>query len=126
MAIRTSSGGWVYRRVRISGLTGLDDPVEAAIVLTSEGRYRLYYIHFRPKPTLHSAISDDGISFTEEAGARFEPTTGPNDPTLLRTPSGWTLWTGPLGQNWATSTDGLNFTRQGEFRINGQLFMPFS
>ncbi len=92
-------------------------------VLLPDGRIRLYYIDFGTIPTknLYSAISNDGINFTEEPGIRFTQN-HITDPDVFY-----------LGGNWVgflskpnvgmqiiriVSSDGLNFIEDATFNWN--------
>lgn len=129
VAINTGANAWIYKRVNIEGASGKPEPVDPTVVLLSDGRYRLYYMHaVSGLPSIYSAISPDGINFTLEEGIRFSA--GANqpvfDPMVLQTADGWLLWTGPDGKYTATSSDGLNFTSTGEFKVDGVPFMTWS
>jgi hypothetical protein len=73
---------WEEKQVDVSGLPDgmcVEDP---SVVLTPQGKYRMYYYEHpyregRPlsrtgRFTIASAISNDGINFQKEAGVRFE------------------------------------------------------
>ncbi|MDD5567393.1 MAG: hypothetical protein PHH01_04330, partial [Patescibacteria group bacterium] len=64
---------------------------------------------------IYSAISSDGLSFTQEAGVRFEHQ-GVFDPDVELVNGTWYMYTGDVETNQvivATSTDGLTFTEKG-------------
>jgi hypothetical protein len=120
---------WVYRRVNISGLPPRfqNRPVDPAAVALGGGRYRLYFMQATPTPSIHSALSSNGVDFVKEEGVRF--TAAPEsvfDPIVLKVRSDWLLWCGADGKFLARSTDGLTFTPAGEFRVDGAGFMPWS
>lgn len=125
----SSDGGqtWRYRRVRINGLApGQPDAVDPDIVRTPDGKWRLYFTSAPPgpgggPPRTYSALSDDGFTFQLETGYRLSvESRGVLDPSALLIGDTWHLFAGGQvttpGANWhATSTDGLNFTRQADF-----------
>jgi hypothetical protein len=120
---------WIYRRVRIAGLSSspAPEPVDPDVVLLDAHRYRLYFMQATPRPTIYSAVSSNGFDFVKEDGVRFP--TKPQaafDPTVLHTQTEWLLWCGPEGHFSARSDDGLNFTSLGDFRVEGVRFMPWS
>lgn len=91
-------------------------------VLLSDGRIRLYYLDFGtlPPTNIYSAVSSDGINFTEESGIRFsQPSPGITDPDVFLVDSTWVMFVSQ-GQTLfrATSTDGLNFTKDVSFNWN--------
>jgi hypothetical protein len=98
-------------------------PVDPDPVLLADGRIRLYYYDISGHPTvesktknkIYSAVSSDGINFTQEDGVRFEEVSI-FDPDVIKVGDTWRLYVGsPAGQTVisAISTDGLNFTKEG-------------
>jgi uncharacterized protein (TIGR03437 family) len=92
------------------------------VIRTFEGRYRMYYVtHNGPERNgIASAVSDDGLNFTREAGMRMSNWV---DPAVIKLPSGqyWMLGLAGLPQPGAPapiasahSADGLNFVVDGE------------
>lgn len=102
------------------------------VVKTSDGKYRMY---FQNAALLKSAISTDGLTFTDETGTRIDKS---NDagltldnvaaPTVLLENGTYTMvYRGTINTRyasdtpnpttqllfWATSTDGLTFTKKG-------------
>ena len=113
-------------RLTISGL-GDKATADPAPVLLADGRIRLFYfdinesrinkpaIGTEPVNTIYSAISNDGINFTQEAGVRFQRQ-GVFDPDVELVNNTWYMYTGDVESNQvivATSTDGLTFTEKG-------------
>jgi hypothetical protein len=120
---------WTYRRLRITGLPERQaaTPVDPCVVLTSDARYRLYFMQAAPLPSFYSAISSNGFDFVKETGVRFTAAPQPCfDPTVLKAGSEWLLWGGPDGKFSARSSNGLDFTPGGEFRVGDARFMPWS
>ena len=141
VAIRTAPRTWVYRRVTVRGALPKppgSDPVDPAVVVLPDGRYRLYYMQGSGGGpaggpggpgglAIYSAISSDGIAFTREPGVRLTPPDRQTfDPTVLKTRAGWLLWTGPDGAHFATSPDGLRFTARSAFTVDGTGFMVWA
>lgn len=95
-------------------------PVDLAPMVLDDGRIRLYYFDISKtmtegveKNTIYSAISTDGVNFTQEEGSRF---THANifDPDVVKVGDAWRLYIGSEQTTLtATSTDGLNFTYEG-------------
>ncbi|MBI3967460.1 MAG: exo-alpha-sialidase [Chloroflexi bacterium] len=116
---------WRYRRVTINGI-GAQQPsaVDPDVIRLPDGRWRLFFTSAPGggpgEPRSYSAISDDGITFQVEAGARLT-VDGRSvvDPSVVRVGDTWHLFAGGRtdrpGANWhAVSADGLDFTRVDE------------
>ncbi len=94
--------------------------VDPAPVLLPDGRIRLFYLDFGTRPTknIYSAVSSDGIHFTEEAGIRFSKD-GITDPDVFRVDSTWVMFLSlpqsGMAMVRAVSSDGLNFTEDTSF-----------
>ncbi len=95
-------------------------PYDPTIVQLADGRFRLY---FTSNPTgnkdriIYSAISDDAITYTLEAGERMNTADDVNyDVAVLLLGDTWHLTTpgpgGPGKAHHATSSDGLTFVEQ--------------
>ncbi len=136
-ASSTNLTEWTYRKVTVNGTNDLGaSPVDPTVERTDEGRYRLYFTS-APKPSdggsqptarTYSAISDDGVTFTVETGARFvDETNFVLDPSVLKVASTWHYFAGGIAtmseaRNYhATSTDGLTFTRASDFGFERML-----
>jgi hypothetical protein len=114
--------------------TGIGDevPVDPAPLLMDDGKIRLYYFDINEGRTgtkstnkIYSAISTDGINFTQEEGVRFAKN-DIYDPFVLKDGSTWRLYVGQIAGNSvvsATSTDGLTFTEEGTAYTGGAV--PF-
>lgn len=122
----TDNGKTWSDRQRVSikgkGIAG-EIPVDPSPFLMNDGSIRLYYFDIsgsrNPNSTspnrIYSAVSSDGINFTQEDGVRFEEE-NIYDPSVIQVGDTWRLYVGkPDNQQVvsATSTDGLNFTREG-------------
>jgi hypothetical protein len=128
--------------IQLAGLPeGMRFPFDPTLVPLPDGRVRLYFTSTRGRrldeapPAIYSAISSDGVSYTFEPGPRFAvegrividcaavlhrgvfhlfaPDNGP-----AGSPPGQNSREG-IGYH-ATSTDGLNFTRQADVEIQGR------
>lgn len=103
-------------------------------VMSDNGQLRLYYVVFPGKPTpgqppgtdtinkVYSALSSDGINFTQEEGIRFEYAQI-TDPDVIKIGSTWFMYIaqGPT-QLYATSTDaGGSFSYKGVIRTTGSV-----
>lgn len=109
---------------------GVADP---QITMTDDGKLRLYYVVFPGGPDtppgqpntgvnkVHSALSSDGINFTEEEGVRFEYSQI-TDADVIKIGQTWFLYAaqGPK-QIYATSVDGNNFSYKGVARERGSV-----
>jgi len=120
------------------------------VIKLSDGRYRMY---FQNAGLIKSAISSDGLTFTDESGTRIDKTNSENltfdnvaAPTVAQLDDGTfvMVYRGTINTRyasntpnpstqvlmWATSTDGLTFTKKGlavDSRsevLNGQLDGP--
>lgn len=103
------------------------------VVKLKDGRYRMYY---QNAGVIKSAISSDGLTFTDEAGTRMDKQNPDNltldnvaAPTVAMQDDGTfvMVYRGTINQRyasntpnpstqlllWATSTDGLTFTKKG-------------
>lgn len=127
--VKSTDEGATWSEPTTLTIEGLGNKATAdpAAVVTDDGQIRLYYFDIN-EPRLsnlvvedeftnkiYSAISDDGINFTQESGVRLEYP-GAFDPDVLYADGTWYMYTGDLKGNKvnvATSTDGLTFTHQG-------------
>ena len=102
------------------------------IVALTDGTFRLYYmVNEKPmtpgvfdptaKNKIMSAVSADGLNFTEEKGTRFEDAQI-TDPDVIKIGSRWLMYLaqGPK-QIVATSADGLTFTYKDAVRDHGSV-----
>ena len=112
-----------------SGQAGADPQA----VMTDNGQLRLYYVVFPNKPApgqppgtdsvnkVYSAVSSDGIHFTEEHGVRFEYAQI-TDPDIIKIGSTWFMYIAQgQKQIYATATDGLSFSYRGLVRNSGSV-----
>ena len=130
VAVSQDAEIWDYYLVNVRGLDTIQpQPVDPTVVLTPDGRYRLYFTSAPPgresKPRSYSAVSDDGFTFEVEPGERFA-VEGQHvlDPNLLLIGNTWYYFAGGVPQSnyHATSADGLTFTRQADIALNNFLF----
>jgi hypothetical protein len=121
--LRSSDNGNSWSEKQIITIDGVDDKVavDPAPYLLPDGRIRLYYFDIGTtrtegldNNTIYSAVSSDGINFTQEEGSRF---TYPAifDPDVIKVGDTWRMYVGTDNQKVlsATSTDGLSFTYEG-------------
>lgn len=121
--LKSSDKGATWSVKQIISIAGLAEKVavDPAPFVMDDGRIRLYYFDIsktRSEGTqnnsIYSAISTDGVNFTEESGVRF---TYPDiyDPDVIKVGNIWRMYVGTAGQQVlsATSSDGLNFTYEG-------------
>lgn len=101
-------------------------------IMSDNGQLRLYYVVFPNKPTpgqppgtdtvnkVYSALSSDGINFSQEPGVRFEYAQI-TDPDVIKIGSTWFMYTAQgQTQLYATSTDaGGSFSYKGVIRTTG-------
>ncbi|OGL34694.1 hypothetical protein A3F65_03295 [Candidatus Saccharibacteria bacterium RIFCSPHIGHO2_12_FULL_47_16b] len=101
------------------------------VLLTDDGKLRLYYLVFTGPPTsgqppasvnkVYSATSTDGINFTEEQGVRFEYAQI-TDPDVIKIGATWFMYAAQGStQIYATSSDGSSFTYKGVTRQKGSV-----
>ena len=128
--ITSSDEGQTWSDKQNLTITNMGDktPVDLAPMVLDDGRIRLYYFDISKtmtegveKNTIYSAISNDGINFTQEEGARF---TYNNifDPDVIKVGDTWRLYVGSERTVLsATSTDGLTFTYEGIAFTDGSI-----
>ncbi len=107
-------------------------------VLTDDGKIRLFYLVFpekkppldengQPKPTgektkIKSAISNDGINFKEEKGARYESTDSITDPDVVKIGNKWFMYVSKGRELLAASSnDGDTFEYEKSIRTIGSV-----
>jgi len=126
---------WKSGSVRFtSSLVGGADP---EVILTDEGKIRLYFITFGQRPggkkpdpnnpdpniknVIKSALSTDGINFTMEEGSRFEYPLM-TDPDVIKIGSKWFAYISEGRKNIAiSSSDSLSFKLEKTIRENGSV-----
>ncbi|MFH0952252.1 MAG: hypothetical protein V1838_03620, partial [Patescibacteria group bacterium] len=126
--LRSTDNGTIWSDkvdITINGLAN-KVPVDPCPLLLADGRIRLYYLDMSTAAgpegigsgianRIYSAISSDGINFTQEEGYRYAQE-GIFDPSVIKYGDTYRMYVGDAnGQNvyLATSTDGLNFTKVG-------------
>lgn len=103
------------------------------VIKLKDGRYRMYY---QSAGVIKSAISSDGLSFSDESGTRIDKSNSDNlefdnvaAPSIIQQDDGTfiMIYRGTINKRyaentpnattqvlmWATSTDGLSFTKKG-------------
>lgn len=127
--VKSEDQGKTWSQQKTITIEGIGDRATADPdpVLLADGRIRLFYFDINearinagetqePPAKIYSAISDDGINFTQEDGVRFQRATGIYDPDVELFGGTWYLYGGVEdGQSviYATSDDGLTFTETG-------------
>ena len=106
-------------RMSFSGLpSNLMRPFDPTVVQLGDGRYRLYFTSNEQggggRPAIYSAISNDAVNYTFEAGARFAPAGGTVDAAAVWFGEKWHLFShtaqAGTGKGYhAVSADGLLF-----------------
>lgn len=103
-----------------------DKALDPSIVLLPDGRYRLYYYASKQNPntqdrhSIYSAISTDGIHFTQEQEVFSRE--GLVDPDVFAVGSEWLMYVFSLKEGAtiiARSRDGLNFAYVGPLSLQG-------
>lgn len=122
----STDGGETFKvlGLKINGLS-FRKALDPSIVRLRDGRYRLYYLASEPGDTttphrVNSAISSDGVNFTEEQTALTYP--GLVDPDVFKRPKEWLMYVFSATDGKtivARSRDGLNFTYLKPFEIQG-------
>ncbi|HCN28606.1 MAG TPA: hypothetical protein DIT64_07540 [Verrucomicrobiales bacterium] len=136
---------WTPARVmQVEGLPeGMRFPFDPTLVTLPDGRVRLYFtgmtgrVFSENRPRIHSAISEDGVNYRYEEGARFEIENRPViDCAVVLHQGVFHLYAPDNGGRpenggeerprqgagfHATSTDGLNFTRAEDVSLPGRL-----
>jgi hypothetical protein len=106
-------------KVTVAGMpANLMRPFDPTLVQLEDGRYRLYFTSNEHtgggRPAIYSAVSNDGVAYTFEPGARFAPAAGTVDASVVRFGSAWHLFSHTMEANTgrgfhAVSSDGLSF-----------------
>jgi hypothetical protein len=113
--LRQDGGVWWETRVQIEGFDRVY-AVDPDVVILPDGRLRLYFLDIREiaTSTIHSAVSSDGVHFTDE-GVRFQKPSPGTDPDVVQAADGtwWMYVLDGTGTAIAHSTDGLTFTQVG-------------
>jgi len=126
--LRSVDYGQTWEEKVFATIQGLGDKVavDPAPMLLEDGRIRLYYFDIgstktqgTENNTIYSAISSDGINFTQETGFRFRKA-DIFDPDVVKIGDTWRMYVGTGNQQVLTaiSQDGLTFTYEG-VALNG-------
>ena len=129
--LKSSDNGTTWGQKQIINISGLGSKiaVDPAPYLMEDGRIRLYYFDISTTKTeglqnnaIYSAISDDGVNFTQETGTRFKyPAIF--DPCVIKIGDVWRMYVGTDDQKVlsATSSDGLIFDYEGVALTGGAI-----
>lgn len=121
--LKSSDNGknWSEKQIVTIKDLGNKVAVDPAPYLLDDGRIRLYYfdisktrVEGTSNNSIYSAVSSDGVNFTEESGVRFKyPAI--YDPDVIKVGDAWRMYVGTEDQKVlsATSQDGLTFTYEG-------------
>lgn len=132
MVARSKDGGktWEQGSLQVkTSRTKFSVGADPQAVLLDDGRIRLFYlvsdkppldetgklIETGSKKYIKSAISSDGVNFTEEDGNRLEMTKLWTDPDVVKIGSKWFMYLSEGSKNIiAISDDGITFTTEGK------------
>jgi len=101
-------------------------PFDPVVVQLADGRYRLYFTSStrdsNARPAIYSAVSSDARNYVFESGARFAPSSGTVDASVVLFRGSWHLFSHNQQANTgrgfhATSTDGLRFDQQADVDV---------
>lgn len=120
VALSHDGVNWIYKRV-----VGLSPEwVDPDVVLLPDDRYRLYASYMPmdgPQDKILSAVSNYGISFTQEEGVRYQEDQI-TDEDVIKMGDNWRMFVSKGPTTISTvSSDGLTFTREQELPINGSV-----
>ncbi|AKM82639.1 TPA: hypothetical protein DD449_01125 [Candidatus Berkelbacteria bacterium] len=121
--LKSNDNGATWSEKQIITIKGLGSKiaVDPDPYLLGDGKIRLYYFDISTTKTeglknnaIYSAISTDGINFTEEEGTRFKYA-AIFDPDVIKVGDIWRMYVGTDDQKVlsATSNNGLNFNYEG-------------
>lgn len=114
--MKSTDQGETWSEKEIIKISGAENkvPVDPTPLVLPDGRFRLYYLDILSVDStnkIYSAISDNGVNYTEEAGVRLEYA-GVFDPDVIFNEGAYFMYVGSMEGNnvyVATSIDGLNF-----------------
>jgi len=131
---------WKQGSLQLQSPSGGGNAVDPEVILTDEGKVRLFYVVMGDKPgekppldvngqpvggtaRVMSALSDDGVSYVEEQGERYKSEGSiVTDPDIVKIGSKWFMYVSKGEQNIAlTSDDGNTFKLQGVIRAKGSV-----
>lgn len=124
IGVRTSSdngASWGQKKYVVFQNARNRVPVDPAPYLLPDGKIRLYYLDIaevqagkNASHKIYSAISSDGVTFTQEDGARFTYDKI-FDPDVVNVDGSWRMYVGTHDNKVlsTTSSDGLSFSYEG-------------
>jgi hypothetical protein len=113
-AVQTSANGVAFAPTPATYPAG----ISRTIVLTLDGRYRMYYFADGTTVDVSSAVSSDGLNWTVEPGTRYsDPGIGAIRAITLPTGGYRLYYPNGVGVTGAVSGDGLTFTSEGPATI---------
>jgi hypothetical protein len=119
---RDAGTTWEKKSVEIAGRQTEGQAVDPNVMILKDGTFRMFYLATfgPPDPNqtrenhIGSALSRDGVHFTEEPGFRFSSSDRITDPDAIKTPSGWRMFLSRGQINLSTvSPDGNSFLERG-------------
>lgn len=125
MSVAISRDGgktWEKKNVEIAGRQTEGQAVDPNVMILPDGTFKMFYLGtFGPpdpakvqESRICSAISKDGVRFTEEEGFRFSGSGMLTDPDVVKTPEGWRMFVSKGQMNLSTvSSDGRVFLERG-------------
>ncbi len=132
IGVAKSADGKTWEKLGAAKFSNLGNlvPVDPDVIELEDGRLRMYFYDIavpQGEHPIHSAISNDGINFTIEAGVRFKAE-NIFDPDVVRLKDGrYRMFINNADKIIsATSSDGLNFTADAGVRVAGGGSIPGS
>ena len=124
MAVRSTEGKWFFHKINVATSLNLKTIADPSVIVQADGTYRLYFMLEADR--IVTASSKNSYDFTVDQESALNPEDPLFDPTVLQVDVGYVMLTGPDGQFYATSSDGLAFTEQTPLTFNGSRFHAWS